>query len=313
MATRIIDNSTAGTQRHRRFSLRQSEALTGYLFIAPQLVGYCFFVLGPTLAIFVLSFQSRNLLTSEFSWVGFDNYVFMLTEDPLFFKVLLNSLIFTFGATIINIPLAIILALLLYRNLFGMTFFRALFFSPVITSTAAWVIVWSFLLQGRRGTVNMMLFELFDIRGPNWLNEMPWAMVWAILTIVIKGVGLNMIILLSALKDIPQEYSEAARVDGATSSQIFFKITLPLLAPAIMLATILTFIGGLGVFDHIQLLTGGGPSNGTNVLSFYVYFQAFRVYEIGYASALAVVLFLAALGLTVTVWSLRHRFVYGEE
>ena len=293
------------------FKLKQRDALMGYLFIAPQLLGFLAFVLGPLLAVFVFSFQSRNLLTGQVAFIGLDNYRQMLTGDPLFLKVLGNSLTFMLGLVPLNMVLALGLALLLARNLAGSTFFRTVFFSPVVTSTVAWVIVWRFVLQGEEGSLNQFL-QFFGIQGPNWLQEPFWAMTAVVVTRVLKNVGLNIIIFLAAIKDLPKEYVEAASVDGANPWQILRHIILPFLAPTIMLVAVVTVIGSLNVLDHIMLLTGGGPSNATMVLAYYVYFAAFRIYETGYASTLALVLFLTALLLTLVQWGVRRQVVYNE-
>jgi len=307
-----IPTTLSKIQPFRRLSLAQKESLEGYLFITPQVLGFLLFVVGPIVSIFVFSFQDRNLLMGTSKLIGLENYRFMFDKDPYFFLVLKNSLVFMLGLVPVNILLALSLATLLYRKLRGMTFFRTLFFSPVVTSIAAWVIVWKFMLQNNVGTINQFL-SLLGVDGPNWLNEAPFAMLMAILTLVVKNVGLNTVILIAAMKDVPVELMEAAQVDGATPGQTYRRIMLPLISPSIMLAVILTVIGSLSVFDHIMLLTAGGPQNSTMVLSYYMYFQAFKIYEVGYASALAVALFLVTLALTVAQWSVRRRFVYLEK
>ncbi len=291
-----------------RFHLtnRQRDTLWGYFFIAPQTLGFLVFILLPLIMIFVFSTQDRNLLTGQVIPVGFQNFRTILENDPLFKKVLINTLVFTLGLVPLNIGLALFLASMLTQKLRGITVFRVLFFSPVVTSAVAWAIVWRFMLQGDQGTVNQML-QLFGIDGPNWLREPGWAMFSVIVTLVIKNVGLNTIILIAALNNLPNEYREAARVDGATRWQSFRKITLPLLAPTLLFVTVITVIGSLKVFDHIMLMTAGGPSNSTMVLVYYIYYQGFQFFETGYASALAVILFFIALGLTMTQWTLRGR------
>ncbi len=291
---------------------RLRESLIGYLFILPQFLGFLLFVILPVVSIFYFSFQDRNLLMGTSKFIGLDNYKFMFQSDPYFKKVLTNSLVFMAGLVPANIFLALSLALLLSRKIAGITLFRTLFFSPVITSVAAWIIIWKFMLQNNSGTINQIL-SLVGITGPNWLNQAPYAMIAAILTLVIKNVGLNTVIFVAAIKDIPEELLEAAKIDGANQGQTIRKIMLPLISPSVLLAVILTVIGALSVFDHIMLLTNGGPQNSTMVLSFYMYFQAFKLYEVGYASALAVVLFLVTLGLTVVQWQLKSKFVYLEE
>lgn len=288
------------------FSLARKDALFGYLFIAPQVIGFLFFVFGPLLAVFYYSLHQRNLLTGTSIFVGLDNFQRAFMQDPVFTKVLLNTLIFTAGLVPLNIVLALTLALLLARQLPGVTFFRTLFFAPVVTSAVAWAIVWRFMLQGEQGTINQLL-SLIGVAGPNWLREPNWAMVAVIVTRVLKNVGLNMIIYLAAIKTIPEEYSDAARIDGATAWQILRWVKLPLLAPTTLLITVITIIGSLQVFDHILLMTAGGPSNATLVLVFYIYQQGFRFFATGYASMIAVVLFLITLALTIVQWFLRQR------
>lgn len=293
-------------------SLKTKDALFGYLFVAPQVIGFLLFVVGPLIAVVFYSFQERNILTGMVQPVGFANYERMISgQDPLFGTVLINSLIFTAGLVPMNVVLALVLAAMLNRKMRGVTIFRTLFFAPVITSAAAWAIVWRFMLQGEDGTINQFL-GMLGVTGPNWLREPGWAMFSVIFTRVIKSVGLNMIIFLAALQSIPREYDEAAMVDGANVLQRFFRITVPMLSPTILLVTVLTIIGSLKIFDHIVLMTNGGPSNATTVLVYYIYFQAFRVFSTGYASALAVILFVLALVATVVQWSLRKRFVYSE-
>jgi multiple sugar transport system permease protein len=166
-------------------------------------------------------------------------------------------------------------------------------------------------LQGKNGLVNQLL-GFAGVEGPNWLFEPAPAMFSVIFVRVLKNVGLNMIIFLAALQDLPRDHIEAAQVDGASRAQIIRNIILPFLAPSILLVTIITIIGSLNVFDHILLMTGGGPSNSTMVLAYYVYFNAFKSYEIGYGSSIAVLLFGIAMVLTIVQWSVRRRFVYHE-
>lgn len=296
--------SRPGAIRPKRPAL--GDPFYGYLFVLPQLLGFFVFVLGALGAVFVFSLQDRNLLSGAVSFAGLDNYRQMVANDPLFAQVLLNSLVFTAGLVPLNVALALALALLLDRHLRGRALFRGLFFAPVVTSAVAWAIVWRFLLQGEQGTLNQTL-RVVGLEGPNWLREPEWAMASVIVTRVLKNVGLNMVIFLAALQSLPRDCLEAARVDGANARNLIRHIVLPLLAPTTFLVTVITVIGSLQVFDHIVLMTEGGPSNSTMVLVYYVYYQGFRAFETGYASALAVVLFAVALGLTILQWKLRSR------
>ncbi len=302
---------TISPVKKHRLTLSARNSLWGYLFVAPQVIGFLLFVLGPMVAIIIFSTQERNLLSGSISFIGLENYRIMFTTDPVFFKMLGNTLIFTIGLVPMNVILATMLAIFLAPAFRGVSFFRAVFFAPVVTSTVAWCIVWSFILQGQSGLLNQGL-GLFGIQGPNWLFRPASAMFSVIFVRVLKNVGLNMVVLLAALQGLPRDHMEAAQVDGANRWQTIRNVVIPFLAPSLLLVTVITIIGSLNVFDHILLLTGGGPSNSTMVLAYYVYFTAFKSDEIGYGSAIGVLLFVIALALTIIQWSLRRRFVYNE-
>lgn len=296
----------------RQPSLRKYDTMQGYLFIAPQLIGFFALVLGPLIAVFWFSFLETNILSGQTTFAGFKNYSDMFQNDPLFWKVINNSLVFALGLVPLNVSMALVLAILVNRMIAGMTFFRVLFFSPVVTSAVAWAIVWKFLLQGEEGTINQYL-AMIGIDGPNWLREPNWAMFSVIVSRALKGVGINMIIFLAALTNIPQSFKEAAIIDGANRWQIFRHITFPLLASTTLLVLVLTLIGTFQVFDTIFLMTEGGPANSTMVLVYYIYYQGFQFFETGYASALSVILFIITFGLAMVQWSVRHRLVYNEK
>jgi multiple sugar transport system permease protein len=238
--------------------------------------------------------------------VGLKNYVDALSVNPDFWHVIRNSLVFAAGLVPLNMALALCLALALCRPFRGVVFFRVVFFAPVVTSAVAWAIVWKFLLQGENGVVNQVLATV-GIDGPNWLRDPNWAMVAVIVTRVIKMVGLNMILYIAALQSIPRDYEEAARLEGASGWQIFRTITWPLLAPTTLVIMVITMIGSFKVFDHIYLMTNGGPENGTLVLAFYIYQQGFKFFNTGYASALAMIMFVIILALTLVQLVLRRR------
>jgi len=294
----------------QRLNLRQKDQIFGYLFVAPQTIGFLLFVLVPLVMVFVFATQHRNLLAGTVEPAGFANFERMLNDDPFFDTVLRNSLVFATGLVPINIAIALTLSIILTRQMRGAIIFRTLFFAPVITSAVAWAIVWRFLLQGDQG-INAFL-ELVGIDGPNWLREPNWAMFSVIFSRAIKGVGLNMIILMAALQNIPEDYNDAAAVDGANAFQRARFITIPLIMPTLMLVVLITLIGSLKAFDHILLMTQGGPGNATNVLVYYIYFQGFRIFQTGYASSLAVILFAITMTATLVQWLLRRRFSYEE-
>jgi multiple sugar transport system permease protein len=298
--------TVARTKRAPRLTLRMQETMEGWLFVSPILIGFLIFFLGPLIGVFFYSLSEWNLLSQRSTFVGMENYAHALGQNPDFWQVMRNSFVFAAGLVPFNMALALTLALALSRPFVGVVFFRTLFFAPVITSGVAWAIVWKFLLQGDSGTVNQMLASI-GIAGPNWLREPDWAMAAVIFTRVIKMVGLNMILYLAALQAIPRDYEEAARLEGASSWQVFRMIYWPMLAPTTLIIMVITTIGSFKVFDHVYLMTGGGPENGTLVLAFYIYQQAFQFFEIGYASALSIILFVIVLALTIVQVMLRQR------
>ena len=306
MAT--VDAPEVGARRERApwLTLRRREALEAWLFVSPTVTGFLIFFLGPLIAVVIYSLTEWNLLSQRSTFVGLENYRDALTVNPDFWHVVRNSVVFAAGLVPLNMALALCLALALSRPGFGSVFFRTIFFAPVVTSAVAWAIVWKFLLQNEGGAVNQMLAGV-GIDGPNWLREPDWAMAAVIVTRVIKMVGLNMILYIAALQAIPRDYEEAARLEGASSWQVFRMVLWPLLAPTTLIIMVITTIGSFKVFDHIYLMTGGGPENGTLVLAFYIYEQAFEFFDIGYAAALAMIMFVIVMGLTMVQIMLRQK------
>jgi multiple sugar transport system permease protein len=304
--TTLHPETTARRKDAPWLTLKYRETMEAWLFISPTLVGFIIFFLGPLLAIVYYSMTEWNLLTGQATYVGLKNFHNALFINPDFWHVVRNSAIFALGLVPLNMALALTLALALSRPFFGVVFFRTVFFAPVVTSAIAWAIVWKFLLQGEAGVVNQMLAWV-GIDGPNWLREPNWAMAAVIVTRVIKMVGLNMILYIAALQAIPRDYEEAARLEGASRWQVFSMVIWPLLAPTTLVIMVITTIGSFKVFDHIYQLTGGGPENGTLVLAYYIYLQGFEFFDVGYASALAMIMFVIVMMLTVVQVFLRRR------
>jgi len=277
--------------------------------VSPQLLGSALFVVGPLCAVAWYSLHDWQVLSGTFTFVGADNYDRLLA-DPAFRSSLRATALFSTGLVALNISLALALAVMLDQRLRGTVVFRTIFFSPVVVTLVAWTIVWGFLLQADGG-VNQML-SLVGVEGPNWLRRGDTAMVAVIVVQALKNVGLNMILFLAALQGVPEELKEAARMDGATSQRVFRSIILPLISPTLLLVSVITIVGSLQVFAQIAVLTQGGPGTSTTVLVYYLYQQAFQFKEFGFASAVAVVLFVVVLALTLLQWSLRRRFVFHE-
>ncbi len=293
-----------------RLSYQRQDELIGYAFIAPQVLGIVAFVLVPLALIFYYAFHEWNVLGGTFTFVGLDN-IRELFEDPKLGSVLRATGVFSVGLVVLNVSLALTLAVLLNRRWRAVTFFRTVFFSPVVVSLVAWTIVAGFLLQADGG-INGLL-AVIGIEGPNWLREGNTAMLSVIVVQVFKNVGLNMVLFLAALQGVPRELLEAARVDGANDRRIFFRIVVPMISPTILLTLIITIVGSLQVFAQIAVLTQGGPGVSTTVLVYYLVQQAFDFHRFGYGSALAILLFVIVLLLTIAQWQLRKRWVFYEK
>jgi multiple sugar transport system permease protein len=301
---------TAGPPRGRPFwTADRRDALAGYLFILPQLAGVGLFVIVPLVMVVWFSLHEWNVLAATFDYIGPTNYE-QLLQDPTLPAVLIATSIFSIGLVAFNLSLALFLAVLLNQKLRGVTTFRTLFFSPVVVSLVAWTIVWGFLLQ-KDGGINALL-ALAGVEGPNWLRGEATAMLSVIVVQVFKNVGLNMVLFLAALQGVPRELYEAARVDGANWPTQFWRITVPLISPTIILTLIITVVGSLQVFAQIAVLTQGGPGTSTTVLVYYLYQQAFQFHHFGYGSTLAVLLFVIVAVLTVLQWQMRQRWVFYE-
>ncbi|RTI05741.1 ABC transporter permease [Thermus scotoductus] len=310
------------------------------LFLLPSLVGFLAFNLGPILTSLLLSFVAYDglrplgLATFRESWVGLENYRRLL-EDPVFHKAFVNTLFYVAVAVPLEIVLALLLALGLNRPWPGVRFIRTLYLLPTVTSVVAVGLLWRWILNPTVGPVNLFLrwagermegvYGLLGLtppswvawlarEGPGWLSDPAWAMWGVILASVWAGVGLRMLIFLAGLQSINKEYLEAASLDGANNLQRFFYVVLPLLSPTVFLNTLLAMIGGFQVFGLVYTMTGGGPLDSTNVLMLYLYRKAFGVFpfEMGYASAIAWVLFLILFALTYLQWTLRKRWVVEE-
>lgn len=295
----------------RRFwTSARRDALAGYVFISPQLVGVALFVLLPVGLAIWYSLNDWNIFSGRLEFIGGGNYAQLLT-DPQLPSVLTATVVFSGGIVVLNIALGLGLAVMLNRRFRGVTFFRTLFFSPVVVSVVAWTLVWGFLLQDNGG-INGAL-AVIGIDGPNWLQGGGTAMIAVIVSQVVRSVGINMVLFLSALQGVPRELHEAARIDGAGSRTVFFRITLPLISPTVLLTAIITIVGALQAFAQIAVLTGGGPGLSTTVLVYYVFQQAFEFNNIGYGSTLALMLLTFVMLLTLLQWQLRKKWVFYED
>lgn len=270
---------------------------TALLALLPSFIVFCVFTIYPIFHSLYLSFFNVSLLASKRSYVGLNNYANLL-KNPTFQKAVINTITYTIGVVPIGITFSLIIAVLLNNKLRLEGFFRAAFFTPVITSMVAVAMVWTWMLEPNYGLLNALLAKI-GIAGPRWLTDTSWAMVSVILLSIWKNLGYNMVIFLAGLQDIPAEVYESADIDGANSLQKFYYITIPMMKAPIGFATIMSIIKSMQVFGQIYVMTGGGPANSTMVIVYYLYQQAFEFYRTGYASAVAWVLFAVILVLTL--------------
>jgi multiple sugar transport system permease protein len=291
--------------------LFQRDKWYGFLFISPMVIGYILFLLGPVIAAFMMSFTNYNLI-AEREFIGLGNYRRAFSEDPVFWDTVWNTLYFTLVFVPLNIICTLGLALLLKEKIFGISFFRTAIFTPVVTSIVVWAAVWKYIFQTDNGLINAVL-KFFGITGPHWLYDLSLAMPAIIFITLLKGLGINMVIFLSALNEVPQMYYEAAKIDGASKWKTFRNVTLPLITPSVFLVVIITMIGSLKIFGQIYVITGGGPGTSTYVFVYYIYELAFKVYEFGYATAIAYILFIIILVLTIIQWNVRRKWVHHEQ
>lgn len=295
--------------RKNRHPARGNEGLWALLFLLPAVIGLGLFNAIPTLQSFYLSLTTWNFLGTP-RFVGLANYQ-ALFADSLFYQVFGQTLVFGFTTVAGEVVLALAIALLLARPLRGMAIFRTAFFLPVVTSLVAVSILWGWIYDPQIGVLNWLLGKL-GISPIPWLSEPGWAMAAVVILSIWKGLGYNIILLLAGLSAIPQQYDEAAQVDGANGAQRLWYVTLPLLAPTLFMVITVALINAFQAFDAIYMLTGGGPANSTSVMVYWLYKQAFQYYHVGKASAIAYVLFALILALTWLQWRVRKQWVHLE-
>jgi len=286
--------------------LLNRESTVAWLFILPAILGMLIFIIIPVFCSFSLSFAKWDLLNS-ISFVGFDNYREIFREG-LFWKILINTIIFALSTSVFGVIIPLILASILNTRIRGSEFFKSAYFLPYITPMIVIGVVWGWIFDPNIGFLNQFLHL-----NINWLYDSKYAMPAIIIVSVWKLIGYNMILFLSGFSSISQEIFEAAMVDGATHLKRFFYVTVPLLSPTIFFVIIVTAISSFQVFDLIYLMTEGGPFDSTNVLVYSIYKNAFEYFNIGKASAIAYVLFVIILVLTLVQWHYRKKLVYNEE
>lgn len=301
------------TLTQSRFSLARREAFWAYAFIAPWIIGFLIFTIGPMLASLFFSFTDYNIVESP-RWIGVANYV-NLFHDSLFW----HSLGITFKFAVIALPLGLIfsylIAVLLNQKIRGINVWRTVYFLPSVIAGVAVALLWARIFDPKFGILNPFLAN-FGIQGPGWFSDPDWA-IPALVIMSLWGVGGNVIIYLAGLQGVPTDLYDAAKVDGATTWQRFRYVTLPMTTPVIFYNLVLGLIGTFQYFTEVYVITSasgtlGGPARATLFYNLYLYQNAFKYFHMGYASTMAWVLFILVLGLTLLIFRSSDAWVYYE-
>lgn len=295
---------------------RPDQRWEAYLFLLPSFLGFLVFVLIPVFVALGLSFFDWSLL-SPAQFVGLDNYVFLLTRDPIFRQVLGNTLYFTVTIVPLQLLLGLVIATALNQAVRGLSFYRLIYFMPVVTTIVAAALVFQWLLNKDFGLISAAIWGINEKSGipvqpPDWLNDPSWAKPAVVLLTLWKNVGFTMVIYLAGLQSIPQELYDAAEVDGAAPWRRFWHITFPLVSPTTFFLLVIQMIGAFQLFDEAFVMTRGGPALATTTLVYYVYVNAFEYARFGMASTVAWVLFAFIFVVTFFQTRLQTRWVHYE-
>ena len=293
----------------RRPSLARKEAIWGYAFISPWILGLIAFTAGPILASAYLSLTRYTVLRPP-RFIALDNYVKLFTDDRLFWKSLGNTGYYTLLAVPLRIVVGFLLALLLNTKVRGMVAFRSIYYLPSVVPVVATSMLWLFIFAPQTGLADYVL-DLFGVSSPGWLQSETWSKPTFIF-IGTWSVGQSMVIYLAGLQDVPMEMYEAAQIDGAGAWRRFTNVTVPMMTSTIFFNLVMGIINTFQVFSMAYIMTDGGPLNSTLFYNLYTYKNAFVYLKMGYAAALSWVLFVLVLCLTLLVFRSATSWVYYE-
>lgn len=282
--------------------------IAGYLFVLPWILGFLIFTAGPMLASIVMSFMKWEVITPP-EFVGVQNFT-ALISDPLFTTSLYNTAFYTILAVPLQLIVALLTAMLLNTKAKGIAFYRTIYYLPSVTPVVASAMLWLWIFNPEFGLANALLDKL-SLPKQLWLLDPNWAKP-AFIFMSLWGVGGTMVIFLAGLQGVPAELYEAASIDGASTLQRFRRITLPMLTPVIFFNLLIGLIDSFQIFSSAYIMTDGGPQNRTLFYVLYLYRNGFKYFQMGYASALAWVLFLIVLLVTLLQFRLSKRWVYYE-
>ncbi|MFD0674241.1 carbohydrate ABC transporter permease [Cohnella sp. GCM10027633] len=278
------------------------------LFTLPAMIPLSLFWFYPLVYVIYLSFTEWDFMSPDKTFVGFDNYRYLF-DNPEFYQTLRVTLLFCVGSVIPVMAAGLGLALLLGRKRRGGAIYRTLIFSPWVTPTVAVSIVWSWIYEPDVGLANNVL-HVFGSSGIRWLEDPNWALVSVLVVTVWKSAGWSMIFYLVAIGNVPPDYTEAAELDGANGWNKFRHVTLPLISPTTFFLFVVLTISSLQAYDQINVLTQGGPAGSTRTMLYFYYLSAFDAFRIGEASAVAILLIVGCVALSVLSFWIGRRTVH---
>lgn len=297
MAQTEVLPETSHSHIHSKRRSKLGRGIFPILLLLPALILFIVFTLYPVVNGFIFSFMDWDGFT-EGTWVGFGNYERAIA-DPLFWKSMSHNVTYAFATVIGKVIIGLMLAILLNQGLRGSTFYRTVIFIPVVLSFVAVGLLWSWVYNPLFGLLNSLLSAIGIDSTIAWLGEAHLALGSLITVDIWKWAGYHMILFLAGLQNVSKDLYEAAEVDGASKSQKFFRITLPLLVPVIVINTTIAFMGGFNVFDLVYAMTGGGPYHATEVIMTYTYSMAFEFHSLGYGAAISYLLFAVIMMFTL--------------
>ncbi|HUX21772.1 MAG TPA: sugar ABC transporter permease [Spirochaetia bacterium] len=308
--SRSIEPRALSPPRRRVSRLQRQEHRAALGFVLPSFVLFFVFDGLAVLVSFGLSFTKWNLFNAV-HFAGISNYVFLF-HDPVFHKVLINTVLFVVGTVPIQMVLSLAVALLLNREIPGRPVFRLMYFLPVVSQPVAVALVWSWLFNTNYGLINSVISALGVSHPPGWLNSTQWALPAVMVVAIWQQVGYSMVLFLAGLQSIPQELYDAGELDGAVGWDRLRYLTLPMLSPTTFFILIISVIFSFQVFDLTFVMTNGGPANATNTIVFDIYQNAFVFYRMGVATAIAWVLFFIIFVFTLIQYRLQRLWVFYE-
>src|SRR3990172_2524580 len=297
-----------GLPRFPKRRMARREALECFLFISLAMIGFLVFQVIPIGTSDYLSLTDSKLLGTP-HWIGLRNYV-QMGQDPLFWQSLKVTTLYAVVAVPLGLATSLLLAMLMNQKIRGVTIFRTVYYLPAVISGVAVALLWRWIFNPEFGILNVLL-DYLGIKGPNWLLDANWALP-SLMLMSLWGIGGGIIIYLAGLQGIPTELYEAVEIDGGSGWAKFWHITIPMISPVIFFNLVTGVIWTFQEFTRVYVMTGGGPSNSTLFFGLYLYRNAFRYFEMGYASALAWVLLLVILALTLVMFRTARWWVYYE-